>query len=75
MTYFSYRILQLYEDENEIESGSMIMDDEVDEDDNDIHDSLLDLNQIEKIRAQNDIMKNGSNIYKEQNINCNEISQ
>lgn len=68
--------MKLSEDEiNENLSQGEKMDDEVDEDDNDIHDSLLDLNQIEKIRAQNDIMKNGSNIYKEQNINCNEISQ
>jgi len=50
------------------------MDDEVDEDDNYIHDSLLNLNLIEKIRAQNEIMKNRSNIDKEENIICNEIS-
>ena len=64
-------IHQLYEDENEIEEGSMMVD-EIDEGDNDINDSLLDINLIEKIRTQNENIKKGDN---KENIKSNEISQ
>ena len=66
-------IHQLYEDEdeNEIETGSM-KDDEIDEGDNEINDSLLDINLIEKIRTKNENIKKGDN---KENIKSNEISQ
>ena len=63
-------IHQFYEDENEIEEGSMMVD-EIDEGDNDINDSLLDINLIEKIRTQNENIKKGDN---KENIKSNEIS-
>lgn len=64
-------IHQFYEDENEIEEGSMMVD-EIDEGDNDINDSLLDINLIEKIRTQNENIKKRDN---KENIKSNEISQ